>query len=435
MTTFYTNVQALGGKILYRGIKDGKRIKLKVDYEPQLYLPARNGKGTHKSLDGLDLIPKRFDGIREAREYVKQFDGVSGTPKIYGNTGYQYAFIAEQHSDMVDWEQDKVSVAIIDIEVGSENGFPDPYLANEPITAIATTFINGHTYVFGCGDFRNDNPDTVTYVKCKDEYTLCSKFLEFWSRMYPDVITGWNTKFFDIPYLVNRFRKILGEDKAKMLSPWNYISERKTNINGRLLIAYSFVGIESLDYIELYKWYAPGGKSQESYRLDNIAQVELGEGKISYDEYENLHQLYRLNYQKFIEYNIKDVALILKLEDKLKLIELALTLAYDTKCNYEDVFAQTRMWDSLTYSYLLKQNIIVPPKETQEKDSAFEGAYVKEPQVGLHNWVASFDLNSLYPHLMMQYSISPENLVDKSDIDERKRKITEELMLRIERSG
>ena len=412
MSTFYTNVQSLGGKILYRGVKDGKRIKLKIDYEPQLYLPARTGKGTHKSLDGLDLVPKRFDGIREAREYVKQYDGLPGAPKIYGNTRFEYAFIAEQHTDMVDWEQDKVSVAIIDIEVGSENGFPDPYLANEPITAIALTFINGHTYVFGCGDFRNDTPESVTYIKCKDEYTLCSKFIELWYKMYPDVITGWNTKFFDIPYLVNRFRKILGEDKTKMLSPWNYISERKTNINGRLLIAYSFVGIESLDYIELYKWYAPGGKSQESYRLDNIAQVELGEGKISYDEYENLHQLYRLNYQKFIEYNIKDVALIIKLEDKLKLIELALTLAYDTKCNYEDVFAQTRMWDSLTYSYLLGKDIIVPPKEIQDKDAAFEGAYVKEPQVGLHNWVASFDLNSLYPHLMMQYNISPETLIE-----------------------
>ena len=421
MSTFYTNVQALGGKILYRGVKDGKRIKLKIDYEPQLYLPARNGKGTHKSLDGLDLVPKRFDGIHEAREYVKQFDGLPGAPRIYGNTGYQYAFIAEQHSEMVDWEQDKVSVAIIDIEVGSENGFPDPYLANEPITAIALTFLNGHTYVFGCGDFNNDNPNSVTYLKCKDEYTLCNKFIELWYKMYPDVITGWNTKFFDIPYLVNRFRKILGEDKTKMLSPWNYISERKTNINGRLLIAYSFVGIESLDYIELYKWYAPGGKSQESYRLDNIAQVELGEGKISYDEYENLHQLYRLNYQKFIEYNIKDVALIIKLEDKLKLIELALTLAYDTKCNYEDVFAQTRMWDSLTYSYLLGKGIIVPPKETQEKDSAFEGAYVKEPQVGLHNWVASFDLNSLYPHLMMQYNISPETLIEPENYTDEMR--------------
>jgi DNA polymerase elongation subunit (family B) len=423
MSTFYTNVQSLGGRILYRGVKDGKRIKLKIDYEPQLYLPARNGKGTHKSLDGLDLIPKRFDGIREAREYVKQYDGLPGAPKIYGNTRFEYAFIAEQHPEMVDWEQDKISIAIIDIEVGSENGFPDPYKADEPITAIALTFLNGHTYVFGCGDFRNDNPDTVTYIKCNDEYSLCSKFIEFWCRMYPDVITGWNTKFFDIPYLVNRFRKILGEDKAKMLSPWNYISERKTNINGRLLIAYSFVGIESLDYIELYKWYAPGGKSQESYRLDNIAQVELGEGKISYDEYENLHQLYKLNYQKFIEYNIKDVALIIKLEDKLKLLELALTLAYDTKCNYEDVFAQTRMWDSLTYSYLLGKDIIVPPKEVQDKDAAFEGAYVKEPQVGLHNWVASFDLNSLYPHLMMQYNISPETLIEPENYTQEMRDI------------
>ena len=423
MSTFYTNVQSLGGRILYRGVKDGKRIKLKIDYEPQLYLPARAGKGTHKSLDGLDLVPKRFDGIREAREFVKQYDGLPGAPKIYGNTRFEYAFIAEQHPDMVDWEQDKLSIAVIDIEVGSENGFPDPYKAEEPITAITLTYINGHTYVFGCGDFRNDNPETITYIKCKDEYSLCSKFMELWVRMYPDVITGWNTKFFDIPYIVNRFRKILGEDKTKMLSPWNYISERKTNINGRLLIAYSFVGIESLDYIELYKWYAPGGKSQESYRLDNIAQVELGEGKISYDEYENLHQLYRLNYQLFIEYNIKDVALILKLEDKLKLIELALTLAYDTKCNYEDVFAQTRMWDSMTYSYLLGKGIIVPPKEVQDKDTAFEGAYVKEPQVGMHKWVASFDLNSLYPHLMMQYNISPETLIEPEDYTPEMRSI------------
>jgi len=411
MANFYTNVQSFGGRILYRGVKDGKRIKLKIDYEPQLYLPARRGNGTHKSLDGIDLVPKRFDGIREARDYVKQFEDVAGGTKIYGNTRFEYAFIAEQHTEMVDWDADKVSVGVIDIEVGSENGFPDPYLANEPITAIAITYLNGMTHVFGCGDYNNYD-DNVTYVKCRDEWSLCKRFLELWSHNTPDVITGWNTKFFDIPYLVNRFRKILGEDEARKLSPWNFITERKTNINGRQLIAYSLVGVESLDYIELYKWYAPGGKSQESYRLDNIAQVELGEGKISYDEFDNLHALYRLNFQKFIEYNIKDVKLIIKLEEKLKLLELALTLAYDTKCNYEDVFAQTRMWDALTYSYLLNRGIIVPPREVQDKDAAFEGAYVKDPQVGMHNWVASFDLNSLYPHLMMQYNISPETLIE-----------------------
>jgi DNA polymerase elongation subunit (family B) len=182
-------------------------------------------------------------------------------------------------------------------------------------------------------------------------------------------------------------------------------------------------GVCALDYIELYKWYAPGGKSQESYRLDNIAQVELGEGKIAYDEYDSLHALYRQNYQKFIEYNIKDVDLILKLDDKLKLLELAITLAYDTKTNYDDVFAQTRMWDSLTYSYLLNKKIVVPPRVVKDKTSAFEGAYVKEPQVGLHNWVASFDLNSLYPHLMMQYNISPETLIEPSNYTDEMRNI------------
>ena len=423
MSNFYTNVQNLGGSILYRGVKDGKRIKLKIDYSPSLYLPARrkNTGETFKSLDGLPLERKEFETIREAREFVKQFDGLPGSPKIYGNTRYEYAFIADQHKGMVDWDQDKVSVAVIDIEVGSENGFPDPYLANEPITAIAVTYLNGETYVFGCGDYVVQGDEN--YIKCKDEWTLCKKFIQLWQAKCPDVITGWNTKFFDIPYLVNRFRKILGEEETRNLSPWRYISERQTNINGRKLIAYGLVGIESLDYIELYKWYAPGGKSQESYRLDNIAQVELGEGKISYDEYDNLHALYRLNYQKFIEYNIKDVKLILKLEDKLKLVELALTLAYDTKCNYEDVFAQTRMWDSLTYSYLLEKSIVVPPRDVQEKTEAFEGAYVKDPQVGLHHYVASFDLNSLYPHLMMQYNISPETLIKPEDYTDEMRNI------------
>jgi DNA polymerase elongation subunit (family B) len=130
-----------------------------------------------------------------------------------------------------------------------------------------------------------------------------------------------------------------------------------------------------------------------------------------------------LNYQLFIEYNIKDVDLILKLEDKLKLLELALTLAYDTKTNYDDVFAQTRMWDSLTYNHLMNQKIVVPPRVIKEKDAAFEGAYVKEPQVGLHNWVASFDLNSLYPHLMMQYNLSPETLIEPENYTQEMRDV------------
>ena len=427
MSFFYTNVQVSGNNILYRGVIDGKRVKQRIEYSPSLYVPSK--RITHiTSLDGDYLDQKIFGGIREARDYIKQFDGVSSGVKIYGNSAFEYAYIGENHKGMVDWDEEKILTAVVDIEVGSENGFPDPYEANEPITAICITYLHGPTYVFGCGIYEKQGEEI--YVKCKDEYTLCKRFMELWKLKTPDTITGWNTKFFDIPYLVNRFRKILGEDETKKLSPWNNIYERKTTINGRELIEYKISGLASLDYIELYKWYAPGGKSQESYRLDAIAQVELGEGKISYDEYDNLYSLYRLNFQKFIEYNIKDVQLIIRLEDKLKLLELAYTLAYDTKTNYEDVFAQTRMWDALTYNRLLEDNIIVPPKVHKEKDGMFEGAYVKEVQVGLHDYIASFDLNSLYPHLMMQYSISPENLVERSYIEDRKQKLIQELKIR-----
>jgi len=421
MTNFYTNVQCFGNSILYRGIMNGKRVNQRIDYQPSLYIPSRKTSGSFKSLDGTPLDRKKFDDIREAKEFTKKYDGIPGTPKIYGNNRYEYAFIGEQHQGMVEWDQDKISIAVIDIEVGSENGFPDPYQANEPITAICIKYVNGTTFVFGCGDYEVQGDEV--YFKCKDEWTLCKKFIQQWCHMTPDVLTGWNTKFFDIPYLVNRFRKILGEDETKLLSPWKYIGSRQTTINGRTMTAYDLMGVASLDYIELYRWYAPDGKSQESYRLDAIANAEIGENKLSYDEYDNLHQLYRLNFQKFIEYNIKDVELIIRLEDKLKLIELALTLAYDTKCNYEDVFAQTRMWDALTYNRLMQDSIVVPPRDVQEKDGAFEGAYVKEVQVGAHNWVASFDLNSLYPHLMMQYNISPETLIEPEDYTDEMREI------------
>ena len=416
---YYTNVACVGNNILYRGVKNNRRVKLKVAYTPTLFLPSKK-ETAWKTLDGEFLEPMEFESIREARDFVKRYEDVENF-KIFGNSSYQYAFIADEQKGMVDWKMEDLSIAIIDIEVGSENGFPDPYLANEPITAIAIKYINGAMTVFGCGDYKVQGDEV--YIKCDDEYNLCKKFLRFWEENCPDAISGWNIKFFDIPYIVNRFNKILGEDETKKLSPWGYINSRKTVMNNRELVAYDFVGVSTLDYIELYRWYAPGGKSQESYSLNNICNVEIGESKISYEEFDNLHQLYKLNHQKFIEYNIKDVELVLKLEHKLKLIELGLTLAYDTKTNYEDIFAQTRMWDSLIYNYLFERNIIVPPKSHNSKSAAFEGAYVKEVQVGKHDWVASFDLNSLYPHLMAQYNISPETLIEVDDYTKEMRDV------------
>jgi len=422
MSKYYTNIAVQGNNILYRGINNGRRVKNKVTYSPTLFLLA-NKTTQWKTLFGESLEPMKFGDIKDAKEFVRKYESVENF-KIYGNDRFEYAFIADEFKGQIDWDISNILIAIIDIEVGSENGFPDPYKTTEPITAIAIHYLNRDTIVFGCGDYKKNNDEI--YVKCDDEIDLCKKFLAYWQDYCPDVISGWNIEFFDIPYLINRFRMILGDDDAKKLSPWNNIWERKVTVNNRELISYNITGVSTLDYIELYKWYAPGGKSQESYKLDSIANVELGESKLSYDEYDNLHTLYRLNYQKFIEYNIKDVELIVKLEDKLKLIELALTLAYDTKTNYSDVFAQTRMWDSLIYSHLLEKNIIVPPKVVKHKSSAFEGAYVKDPQTGMHNWVASFDLNSLYPHLLIQYNISPETLIEPSDYTDTMKKVLSE---------
>ena len=418
MSKYYTNVCVHSNHILFRGVTNGRRVKTKVKYSPTLFLQSNKQSQWH-SLFNEPLEPMKFETIREARDFVKRYEEVANF-KIYGNTRYEYAFIADNFRGIIDWDISNLHVAFIDIEVGSENGFPDPYKATEPITAIGIHRLGGKTKVYGCGSYRN-NDENVDYVTCKDEVDLCEQFLADWSGDHPDVVTGWNIKFFDVPYIINRFTRILGEDDVKKLSPWSVMSERKTVFKNKEQTVYDIVGISALDYLELYQWYAPGGKNVENYRLDTVASVELGKSKLSYDEYDNLHQLYKLDYQKFIDYNIKDVRLVLELEDKLKLIELALTLAYDTKTNYDDVFAQTRMWDALIYNYLLERNIIVPPRRIANKTASFEGAYVKDPQIGLHDWVASFDLNSLYPHLIMQYNISPETLIDNHDYTDEMR--------------
>ena len=256
MNDFYTSVICVGNNIFYRGVKNNRSVKLKIAYKPTIFLPV-NKPTEWKNLQNEYLDKLTLDSIRECRDYVQRYKDVDNF-KIYGNTRYEYAYIADEFKGAIEWDQTKINIAIIDIEVGSENGFPDPYKANEPITSIAVKTVGGNMKVYGCGDFNNQRDD-VAYFKCRDEYDLCKRFLEDWQLNTPDIITGWNTRFFDIPYLINRFTKILGESEMKTLSPWGYINERKMVVRGREMIEYDIYGISSLDYIELYRWYAPGG--------------------------------------------------------------------------------------------------------------------------------------------------------------------------------
>jgi DNA polymerase elongation subunit (family B) len=426
LADFYTNISVSGKYILYRGVENDKRVRRKIEFRPTFYLIA-NEKTDYKTLSGEFVKSIEPGTIPECREFLERYESVDNFP-VFGNNRYEYAFIADRYPDDILWDINKVTIAYLDIEVGSENGFPEPRDANESITAI-TIKLKGNYFVFGVGDYSKHRDD-VHYAKCRDELDLIRRFIDFWTRFHPDVVSGWNVKFFDIPYLVNRITKLLGDAEAKKLSPWNRLSLREAMIMNREHQVYDLDGVATLDYIELYRKFTYS--QQESYRLDNIAHVELGEKKIDYSEFETLHQLYKHDYQKFIEYNIKDVELVEKLEEKMKLIELALTLAYDNKVNYDDVFTQVRMWDAIVYNYLLKKKIVIPQMKRGSKSSQYEGAYVKDPILGMHEWVASFDLNSLYPHLIMQYNISMETLIEPSKYNDNMRGLLQNCNINVE---
>lgn len=417
---FYTNAEVVGDNILYRGVKNGKRVRQKIKYKPKLFVKSEKAtKWTTLHKEPVEEIV--FDSMRDARNFVKQYEGVSNF-SIYGNTRYEYTFLSDAFPESIEWDLYQICVAYLDIEVGSENGFPEPNLANEAVTAI-TLMIGGTYYVFGTRDFSVHRPG-VSYLKCQDEFELIEKFLDLWTLHYPDIVTGWNTKFFDIPYLVNRMNRLFGEDKALKLSPWSKLNCREITFKGKTQQCFEILGIQHLDYYELFRNTSlnPSMASQESYKLDHIANVVLKETKLDHSEYDNLSQLYNMNYQKFIEYNVRDVELIFKLEDKLNFIKIAVTLAYYVKGNYEDAFSQVRMWDTFIYNYLKAKHIVVPPNKASRKDNQYVGAYVKDPIIGLHRYVVSFDLNSLYPHLIMQYNLSPEMLCENYELDENLRK-------------
>ena len=413
MNSYYTNVQTVGSKIYYRGVEHGKRVRRKLDYFPTFFVSSKEPT-SYTTIHNQHVGKINPGNIADAKEFIKRYENVENF-KIYGNTKYEYAFIYENFKEDIHWKLNDIVIANFDIEVESENGFPEPDDALYAIISITLKTNTGKFIVFGCGDFNNTRSD-VSYIKCDNEVSLLKAFLREWITIYPDIMTGWNIKLFDIPYLINRIRLVLGEAYVKMFSPWGIIRSREVNYGGnRLMNTYIISGISCIDYIDIYQKYAPFGKQQPSYKLDSIAHFELQERKLSYEEYGNLHSLYLKNYQLFIEYNIKDVELVEKLDKKLRLLELVLTLAYDSKTNYDDVFAQTRMWDQIVYCYLSNENVVIPMMQKHSKDHAYIGAYVKDPQVGLHNWVASFDLTSLYPSLIMQYNISPEMLVQEEE--------------------
>ena len=407
---YYTNVQMVGNEFLVRGFEDGKSFIAREKFEPTLFVPSKK-KTKYKTLEGNYVQSIQPGSVRDCREFIKTHDNVEGF-EIYGNTRYIYQYISEKYpEDHIEFDLKKMKLVTIDIEVASERGFPTVANCDEEMLCITLqNYSNKRIITFGQGSFNNNDPE-VLYVECKDEYDLLNRFLDYWQTNTPEVITGWNCTLYDIPYVAKRIGKILGEKAVKRLSPWGLVTNEEINVNHRPHVVYDIGGITVLDYLDLYKKFTY--KAQESYRLDYIGEVELGKKKLDHSEFDTFKEFYTKNWQKFVEYNIQDVRLVDALEEKMKLVELAVTMAFDAKVNFNDVFYQVRMWDMIIYNELKKKNIVIPPKKDENKNEKYAGAYVKEPTPGVYDWVVSFDLNSLYPHLIMQYNISPETLLDE----------------------
>ena len=400
----------VGNNFLVRGYENGEKKIYKEEFQPTLYVKSKK-ESKWKTLDGENVEPIQPGTIRDCREFYKKYDGVDGFP-IYGNERYVYQYISDKYpEEEIKFDISKISLVTMDIEVQAEEGFPDPESCSEEMLTISIQDNATKKIITWGRKPYTPSQKNVTYHHHQDEVAMLNAFLYWWSNNTPDVITGWNVRLYDIPYLCGRISRIMGEKKMKLLSPWGLVSKDEAYISGRKFNVYDIAGLTTLDYLELYKKFTY--KAQESYRLDYIAQVELGQKKLDHSEFDTFKDFYKGNWKKFVDYNIIDVELVDRLEDKMKLIELAMTMAYTAKVNYVDVMYQVRMWDTIIYNYLKRRNIVIPPKDRSDKSDKFAGAYVKEPKPGKYDWVVSFDLNSLYPHLIMQYNISPETLVEQ----------------------
>ena len=301
--------------------------------------------------------------------------------------------------------------------IESSTAYPDVEIADKEITSIALKSSKKSTYhLLGRKDYDKTktvtgiDPDNISFEKFDTEEALLLRFIKLWTYEYPDIVTGWNVEYFDIMYIVTRIQRLLGESKANELSPWGNIRKKSREVfPGKMSSTYDITGIQIIDYMDAFKKFGYKYGTQETYKLDHIAHVVLGERKLDYSEYGSLTELYNKNPQLYLDYNLKDTHIVERMEDETALLALVLTVAYGGGVNYSDAFGTVGIWEATLYRRLMLSKI-VPGVKTSPGDRLDElvGGYVKDPAVGLHNWVVSFDLNSLYPHLFLQYNMSPE---------------------------
>lgn len=285
----------MGNQILYRGIRDGLPVQTKVKFSPTLFTVTREDS-EWKTLDGRNAEKREFSTMRKANDFLKQYTDVDNF-EVHGYEDFAMQYVQSRWPTSIDYDFDKIRIANIDIEVQSDDGFPNPNDAEKEIISISLKASNESYYRVWGLDFYDvkESPyrGKIEYYQFDSEREMLYDFLKYWKDHYPDIITGWSVETFDIKYMVNRYSKVFGYEIAKYLSPWNKINTRARFLKniGKEIEYYELLGITILDYIDVFKKFDKTYGPQESYKLDHISYVVLGERKLSYEDHENLFTL------------------------------------------------------------------------------------------------------------------------------------------------
>lgn len=414
---FYTSVERYGNNILWRGYENGRPFSRKVQYEPRMFETSYASNSGFISLDlKKPLMERKFPSMKECKAFIDKYTG--SNKQIYGNTNYIAQFIHDHYPNDIKFDVSKINMFMFDIEVDISTGKPNMRTADKPITAVSIKSSRHDEYILlGLKDYDKTKTETnipldrIRFIKFDSEVKMLSYFIKLWKHEYPEIVSGWNSVYFDIQYIMTRIERLFGEDTLKSMSPWGIVKPISQEMYGKEQWTYHIYGINSIDYMDAFKKFGYKYGPQETYKLDHVANVILGERKLSYEEYGSLSELYVKNPQKYLDYALKDTQLIQRFEEETALLALVLTVAYEGGVNYKDAFGTVGIWDAILYRRLMNNKEVPPVKGAAGTPSNdLVGGFVKEPRPGLYKWIVSFDLNSLYPHLMMQYNMSPETI-------------------------
>lgn len=392
--------------------EEGVRIDTEFDFQPYLYLEKPDAEDA-VSIYKTNLSKRTFRNSIDRRKFVDS----SANNRIFHNIGPEQQFLIDMYkgrNNDPSFSQFPLKIFLLDIEVDTseDSAFPVPEKAAVPINLITIyDTLTKTTHTWGLKERYEPDKKNCIYHCCKTEQDLILQFIDYWRSDFPDIASGWNSNGFDFPYIINRFNKLFGDDFSNQLSPVNVVRSRAVFTDmGKEKIMWSISGVSLIDYMDLYKTFSPGEK--ESFSLNYISELELGEGKIAYNAV-SLSELAHTDWKLFVDYNIQDVHLLVKLEEKLKFLEIARMLSYKGCTNFEAALGKVAIVTGAVAIQASKQGYIIPTFPNKHDRESYEGGFVRDPEKGIQKSVVSFDVNSLYPNTIITLNISPETKLGK----------------------